>query len=170
MTANRSARFQLDVRPQGKASIRTGKGQRYTADKTEDAMREIALQSGRLHTGAPFDGPLRLELLLSLPRPKRLMRKKDPCWRVLAPIAPDASNCLKLVEDALQRCGNCGGTSPRKAGDKKKKCNCMSFRPIIVDDRLICDLVVSKRYGSFRRDNKEGEPPHINVFIEEMSE
>lgn len=54
---------------------------------------------------APLEGPLRLDLLLVLPRPKRLCRRKDPDGLLWAPTYPDRDNAEKIICDAMTRAG-----------------------------------------------------------------
>lgn len=71
-----------------------------TADGWKDA---IALAGARLAT--VIEGPIRVLLVFNLPRPKRLMRKKDPIGCVAHTSKPDADNLAKAVLDAMTDCG-----------------------------------------------------------------
>jgi len=52
--------------------------------------------------GPKYDGPVCLRLTFFMPRPKRLMRKKDPDKAIPAPVRPDLDNLAKAVLDALE--------------------------------------------------------------------
>ena len=71
--------------------------------------------------GEILDGPVQLECTFAMPRPKRLMRKKDPEGEVWHTSRPDADNLIKAVKDA------CTGV-------------------LWKDDSQVCEMVVRKRY------------------------
>lgn len=48
-----------------------------------------------------IEGPVRLDIDFYLPRPKRLMRKKDPDGPIPHTARPDVDNLLKSTKDAL---------------------------------------------------------------------
>lgn len=50
----------------------------------------------------PLDGPVRLDIDFYLPRPKRLMRRKDPDGPILHTVKPDKDNLEKATMDALK--------------------------------------------------------------------
>lgn len=52
--------------------------------------------------GAFFSGPCLVTIDAYLPRPKRLMRKKDPDGAIPAPVRPDLDNLAKAILDGLQ--------------------------------------------------------------------
>ena len=49
----------------------------------------------------PIDGPVAVDVLFYLPRPKRLMRKKDPDGPIPHTAKPDVDNLWKSTADAL---------------------------------------------------------------------
>ena len=49
----------------------------------------------------PLVGPVQLFLMFWLPRPKRLMRKKDSIGALPAPVKPDLDNLEKSTVDAM---------------------------------------------------------------------
>lgn len=49
----------------------------------------------------PMDGPVAVDVLFYLPRPKRLMRRKDPDGPVPHTAKPDVDNLWKSTADAL---------------------------------------------------------------------
>ena len=61
----------------------------------------IILAAQQQYDGPPLDGPLYLEVTFRLPRPKRLMRKRDPEGDVPCDKRPDLDNLLKAIKDGL---------------------------------------------------------------------
>jgi|TARA_Y100000296_G_C5175114_1_gene259637 Holliday junction resolvase RusA-like endonuclease len=77
----------------------------YTPKKSADWERSAAmLMSAEWHQG-PEDGPVEVVVLSVAPRPKRLLRKKDPDGLVWKPNKPDGDNIIKCVFDALVMAG-----------------------------------------------------------------
>lgn len=64
------------------------------------ASVRMATQS--VHTGAPLDIPLRIDVTFVFPRPDRLIWKTKPMPRVPHTGKPDRDNCDKAVLDALK--------------------------------------------------------------------
>lgn len=77
----------------------------YEAGTAESWKGGIAVSSAPHLPKDPLDGPLKVEIDFFLPRPKRLMRKKDPEGEVLAPKKPDRDNLEKAVLDAMSNIG-----------------------------------------------------------------
>lgn len=77
---------------------------------------------------ADHDGPVRLDAVLIMPRPQRLMRRSDPDGLVWCTKRPDRDNIVKAIQDALQR--------PPKG-----------FSPILADDSLITIGETVKAYA-----------------------
>ncbi len=50
----------------------------------------------------PIDGPVRVDIDFYLPRPKRLMRRKDPPGAIPHTAKPDRDNLEKATTDALK--------------------------------------------------------------------
>jgi Holliday junction resolvase RusA-like endonuclease len=75
----------------------------FTDKATRHFEAMVALQASKFIT-RPLDGPIRLNMLIVLPRPKRLMRKKDYDGLVWAPKRPDRDNIEKAVNDGLKLC------------------------------------------------------------------
>lgn len=63
-------------------------------------VRQALKESGELT--APIEGPVVLECRFYLPRPKRLMRKKDPAGAIPHTAKPDRDNLEKSLMDALK--------------------------------------------------------------------
>jgi Holliday junction resolvase RusA-like endonuclease len=85
-----------------------GSGQVITVNYTERdhpvQTYKAALQMAVRQAGAPrgpLEGPLRLLVGFYLPRPAKLMRKKDPNGPVPHTAKPDVDNLLKSTKDAL---------------------------------------------------------------------
>ena len=53
----------------------------------------------------PLEGPIQIRIIFWMPRPKRLLRKKDPDGPVLHTFTPDKDNLEKPVMDALTNDG-----------------------------------------------------------------
>ena len=80
------------------------------------------------YQGETVEGPSTLKVLFVLPRPKRLMRKKDPDRPIRHDRRPDLDNLVKAVKDSLRAAG------------------------VWKDDSQVCRLLAHKVYGS-----KQGE-------------
>lgn len=81
-----------------------GKARMFGAKKSHPihAFRAtVALAAREAYSGPPLEGPLRLDLEVVLPRPKRLRWKTRPMPRLRHIIKPDAKNLLWGVEDSL---------------------------------------------------------------------
>jgi Holliday junction resolvase RusA-like endonuclease len=76
-------------------SVRT-----FTPKKTRNFELDVAAVASE-HIDGVIDGPVAVDILAVLPRPKRLYRKKDPEGLVWAPKRPDADNIRKAVLDGL---------------------------------------------------------------------
>jgi len=85
----RSWSFVVHGPPRGKGRPRFGQGHAYTDAKTvayERTVRDAALLAMR---GVFLEGPVAVDTLIVLPRPKRLMRKNDPDGLIWAPVKPE---------------------------------------------------------------------------------
>lgn len=80
---------------------------------------------------------LEVKYVFVLPRPKRLMRRKDYDGRILHTKKPDLDNLIKAINDSMQEAG------------------------LFADDSLICLSSSAKYYAS------KAEPAHIEVTIKE---
>jgi len=101
----RSITFSIPGPPVGKERARTfrqgGVSITRTPDKTRDYEKLVATLARLFWKGPPAEGPIRLELVVVKPRPKRLHRKADPDGRIRCLASPDLSNVQKAVEDAM---------------------------------------------------------------------
>jgi len=101
-------RFIIPGPPVGKGRPRFARatGRAYTPKGTAEWERACAMLGRHAWDGsAPFDGLCRLEVTAVMPRPKRLLRKRDPQERFFCGSKPDADNILKIVADSLQLAG-----------------------------------------------------------------
>ncbi len=77
----------------------------YTPKRTADWERSSALIMKNAWRSAPLDGVCRVDLVAVFPRPKRLMRKKDPEQRVWHSSKPDIDNVCKSALDSMVMAG-----------------------------------------------------------------
>ena len=108
----------------GRARAISAPGKHPVNDWKKRIMVALATQ----FDGDILDGPVRLDVIFLMPRPKRLMRKKDPAGEVWHITRPDADNLIKAVKDA------CTGV-------------------LWQDDSQVCELIVRKRHHA-----KDGHP------------
>ena len=80
-----------------------GHARAYTPKKTRSFEASVAVIASA-YVKERYTGPLRVDILAVLPRPKRLMRGKDNDGLVWAPKRPDADNIRKAVLDGLSPC------------------------------------------------------------------
>lgn len=96
----------LQPKPKGRPRVvrngQTGRVMTFTPDATTRWERDFALVALAHLPRHVIEGPLRVDLLFVLPRPKRLLRRKDPDGLIWAPARPDRDNLEKAVLDALQ--------------------------------------------------------------------
>ena len=77
----------------------------YTPKRTADWERSSALIMRNEWRSAPLDGVCRVDVVAVFPRPKRLMRKKDPQHRVWHSSKPDIDNVCKSALDSMVMAG-----------------------------------------------------------------
>jgi len=74
--------------------------------KNADSWRERIFYGTNQHKPKkPFDIPIRMDVKFRMPRPKRLMRKKDPLGEIPCTSKPDIDNLLKVVFDGMKDAG-----------------------------------------------------------------
>ena len=73
----------------------------YTPKKTADWERSAALLARNAWSRPPSDDLCKAEIVAVFPRPKRLLRKKDPVHRLWHGSKPDIDNICKSVLDSL---------------------------------------------------------------------
>jgi crossover junction endodeoxyribonuclease RusA len=92
-------------RPRAFVNKATGRASVYDAGTAEHWKSQIA-EAARSHLPSePFDCPIGLTVDFHMPRPKRLMRKKDPDDPIRHTAKPDLDNLTKAVMDALTAIG-----------------------------------------------------------------
>jgi Holliday junction resolvase RusA-like endonuclease len=100
--------IRIDGIPKGQPRPRAfavgGKAHVYNPGTAENWKSQIAL-AFRDFARKPITGPVSLAVSFYMPRPKRLMRKKDPDGMMLHTAKPDIDNLLKAVMDALTTIG-----------------------------------------------------------------
>lgn len=116
--------------PVPKGRPRVGRnGRAFTPKRTRDweasAVAQMLADATRPHL---LDCPLMVMVMVFLPRPKSLRRKKDHPGAVFAPVRPDADNFAKAALDALQGA------------------------EVIADDGMIVQLRVAKYYAAIDRE------------------
>lgn len=77
----------------------------YEKGSAEEWKSFVALAARPFLRPAPIDEVLALVVEFYFPRPKTLMRERDPVCEIRHAGKPDHSNLLKAFEDALQLCG-----------------------------------------------------------------
>jgi len=94
-------------KPQGRPRFRVittkaGKSFAHTYDPASSRTWKETVASYAVSAGAKMMSlPIQLTVIIYLPRPKRLCRKKDAPGCVPCASRPDADNFLKAVQDAL---------------------------------------------------------------------
>jgi Holliday junction resolvase RusA-like endonuclease len=111
--------FTIPGVPVAKARARVVDGRAYTPEKTRAAESEVQFYATASHVPLIESGPIWLALVFVFPWPKSWPKKRRPQFHT---VKPDASNLLKLVEDAL---------------------NGICWR----DDSQVCVVHADKRYG-----------------------
>lgn len=95
--------FELPLPPQGKGRPRLGKGGHViTPKKTRTWEAAIALAATKVSPDAIVEGPVAVEIVAVMPRPKRLLRKSDPDGLIPATTRPDSDNIAKAVIDGMK--------------------------------------------------------------------
>lgn len=103
----------LDVRvdgepkgqPRPRAFVRNGHARVYDAGTAEGWKSLVAAAVGPHLPTAPLEGPVSVEMDFHMPRPKSLLRKKDPDGLIPHTAKPDADNLAKAVADTLTQVG-----------------------------------------------------------------
>lgn len=68
-----------------------------------DAFETVVANAAAAVVPKVLEGPVQVDIVAIMPRPKRLMRKADKPGFIWAPTRPDADNIRKAVLDGLQR-------------------------------------------------------------------
>lgn len=108
--APRSIVFTVPLAPKGKRSIRVASGRAYLHGDTRNYMGAVAFFAGAA-IKEPLEGPLRVDILAVMPRPKRLRttwkRTGEPRhWPgfIWCPQKPDKDNIEKAIYDGMSSC------------------------------------------------------------------
>ncbi len=107
MSARVDITIEVPLPPRGKgrprASSVNGRASVYTPSATRRWEAQLALMAqAQVPNHKQLEGPLWVDILAIVPRPKRLMRKKDPDAEVWSEVKPDIDNIDKSVLDALK--------------------------------------------------------------------
>jgi Holliday junction resolvase RusA-like endonuclease len=95
--------IEVPLPPKGKGRPRaTRTGRVYTPAETRRWETTLAMMAAERLPEVVLEGPLRVDVLAVLPRPKRLLRKSDPDGLLWAPAKPDTDNVVKALLDALK--------------------------------------------------------------------
>ena len=92
------------AQPRQRVGVIAGHAHNYTPAKHPVNAYKAAVQVAAREAGLPqplLDGPLVVAMTFYLPRPKRLMRKKDPNGPIPHSAKPDRDNLEKSTCDAL---------------------------------------------------------------------
>lgn len=96
-------RFEVPLPPRGKDRPRvTRTGHAFTPAATRKWESSLALMAQEKLPKTVIEAEVSVHVLAVLPRPKRLLRRKDPDGLIWAPTKPDADNILKATLDALK--------------------------------------------------------------------
>jgi len=91
--------------PRPRAFVRNGKARVYDAGSAENWKGCIALAANPHLPASPITGPVAVCIHYQMPRPKNLMRKRDPEGQFPHTKKPDLDNMNKAVLDALTQSG-----------------------------------------------------------------
>ncbi len=128
-------------RPRAFYNKKTGRAAVYDKGTAEGWKGLIALAARNFLPNTPIDQPLRVAVTFFFPRPKRLLRKKDPVGNIPHTAKPDGDNLMKAVLDCLTQIG--------------------MWR----DDSLVCSQFIEKYYVA--RDQAPGALIQIFTIGEE---
>jgi Holliday junction resolvase RusA-like endonuclease len=137
--------FTLSICPQTIQTgnrIGIGKGGKaiiFSSKRKKNYQFVVQAAASRYRPSRPITGPVKLDLIFILPRPKRLMGTSDPDGWIPHPKRPDRDNLVKGTQDALSAAG------------------------FWLDDAQICDGRTAKYYA------ERGGSPRIIVSIEQVS-
>lgn len=118
---------------------KNGKMRIFSSKQKKDYQFLIKAESFRYRPNRPITGPIKLDLIFILPRPKYLLRKSDPDGWIPHTKRPDRDNLVKGTQDGLTASG------------------------FWLDDSQIFDGRTVKYYA------ERGGDPRIIVSIEEVS-
>jgi len=87
--------------PRPRAFHRNGMTRMYDPSTAEGWKGQIAIAARPFLPESPLDGPLYISAVFLLPRPKRLLRAKDPEGMIPHTSKPDTDNLAKALFDCL---------------------------------------------------------------------
>lgn len=91
------------AQPRQRHAVIGGAVRNYTpADHPVNAYKAALILAAKQAGARPIDGPVRVDIDFFLPRPKRLMRRKDPDGPLRHAARPDVDNLWKSTADALR--------------------------------------------------------------------
>jgi len=95
--------FIIPGKPKAKGRPRVVPGRAFTPKATAayEGLVALAAQAALPEGWTPLTGPVLLVVLAVQPRPKRLMRRKDPDGLIYSDRRPDLDNLVKAVSDGL---------------------------------------------------------------------
>jgi Holliday junction resolvase RusA-like endonuclease len=101
--------FGVDGKPKATPRIkswRRGKMSGITTPDTADDWKALVAMAAQPHLPpTPLDGPIKCDITLVFPRPKRLCRKRDYPGMIPMDRKPDRDNCEKAILDMLSGIG-----------------------------------------------------------------
>lgn len=93
------------AQPRTRAMSLNGRVRVYDPGTAEGWKSQIAQGLQPYLTGHPLDCPVSIDAVFLMPRPKRLMRKKDSADRIPFTAKPDRDNLDKALLDTLVQIG-----------------------------------------------------------------
>lgn len=98
--------FEVPMPPRGKGRPRhtvvNGSVRVFTPKETRNWEQQVGVAGLPHRPNEVIEGPVRVDILAVMPRPKRLLRKKDPDGLIWCTSKPDSDNIRKSVLDALK--------------------------------------------------------------------
>lgn len=98
--------FEVPMPPRGKGRPRhtviNGSVRVFTPKETRNWEQQVGVAGLPHRPEEVIEGPVRVDILAVMPRPKRLLRKKDPDGLIWCTSKPDSDNIRKSVLDALK--------------------------------------------------------------------
>lgn len=112
MKVAEAIRFRVDgvpkPEPRARACVR-GRHASVYKDRTSEAVEawrsEVWARANEYRPDRPLRGPIRLYLMFTLKRPKKLFRRRDPEDELACDAVCDLDNLIKLVMDELTQLG-----------------------------------------------------------------
>lgn len=93
------------AQPRPRAYVRGGSVSIYTPSVAKAWKEDLIAGALEQLPRRTLEGPVRVDTIFLLPRPKRLMRKRDPEGRIPHTSKPDVENLYKVILDALTAAG-----------------------------------------------------------------